>query len=420
MKKEVPHILLAAYQCGPGMGSVSQIGWEWYSRLAQRIPTTLVTHIRNRKWIAQTGAPWNGPEIIYVDTEWFAAPLYRLATKLFPTSQHCVSMLSSLDYFLYDYQSLRLLRRQRTTGMLWDAAHVVTPVSTATPSHLHKLGVPTLIGPLNGGMKTLAAFRETMRGDHPWLYPISRLGRLADRVIGSTQNAACILAATRATLDAIPQKYRSRSVMMLENGVDLERFQAASWPAPPSQFNPMKLIFVGRLVPVKAMPLLFEAIARVKGQFPLELCVVGEGPMEQEWKRKAVDLGLEQIVQFTGNLSLDQVAEKMREAHAFCLPSVRESGGAVLLEAMACARPVIAVRFGGPAEIVDEGVGRAISPDSPEAVIAGFAEAFIDLFRNPDAWRQRGSEGRRRAERRYGWDAKIEATIQLYKQVISV
>ena len=48
MNTQEPRLLLSAYQCGPGMGSVSQIGWHWYSRLAQRLPVTLLTHIRNR------------------------------------------------------------------------------------------------------------------------------------------------------------------------------------------------------------------------------------------------------------------------------------------------------------------------------------------------------------------------------------
>ncbi|MGD9299603.1 MAG: glycosyltransferase family 4 protein, partial [Thiohalocapsa sp.] len=79
---------MSAYQCGPGMGSVSQIGWEWYSRTAARVPVTLLTHVRNRKALEARGAPLAGSEIIYVDTEWFAGPLYRFAKKLFPNSEH--------------------------------------------------------------------------------------------------------------------------------------------------------------------------------------------------------------------------------------------------------------------------------------------------------------------------------------------
>ena len=48
-------VLLSAYQCGPGMGSVSQIGWEWYSRLARRTSVTLFTHIRNRPALEAAG-----------------------------------------------------------------------------------------------------------------------------------------------------------------------------------------------------------------------------------------------------------------------------------------------------------------------------------------------------------------------------
>jgi glycosyltransferase involved in cell wall biosynthesis len=421
MHAEAPHILLAAYQCAPGMGSVSQIGWEWYSRLAAQQQTTLVTHIRNREWISQTGAPWGGPEIIYIDTEWFAGPLYRFASKLFPRSQHSVFLTSSLDYFVYDYEAVKLLKRRLNQGARWDVTHVVTPVSTAAPTRLHQLGCPMLVGPLNAGLGTPPAFRETLRGDSTWLYPIRYLGRLADWLIGSTRRASLLLTATKATLESIPPSYRARSVQMLENGVDLNRFIAASWPEPPSRSNPLrplKALFVGRLIPCKALPLLFDAIAEVREEISVELTVVGDGPMEQEWKDKAIALGLEQQVFFAGGLSLDQVAEQMRASHVFCLPSVRESGGAVLLEAMASARPVIAVAFGGPAEIVDEGVGCAIAPDGPEAVIAGFADALRDIFRNPERWRQRGAESRRRAEQQFGWDAKIKAAVQLYQQVM--
>jgi glycosyltransferase involved in cell wall biosynthesis len=418
MQIGAPRVLLAAYQCGSGLGSVSQIGWEWYSRLASQLPTTLVTHVRNREQIEQTGAPWGGPEIIYIDTEWFARPLYRTALKLFPKSQHSVFLVSSLDYFVYDYEAVKMLKRRLKGGAQWDVAHAVTPVSTAAPTRLHQIGCPVLIGPLNAGLGTPPAFRETLRDDSTWLYPIRHLGRLADYLIGSTRHTSIILTATQATLESIPPGHRSRAVQMLENGVDLDRFKAACWPEPPSLNNPLKALFVGRLVPAKALPLLLEAVAEVRRESPIKLTVVGEGPMEEEWKDRTSALGLQQVVSFAGGLSLDQVAEQMRAAHVFCLPSVRESGGAVLLEAMASARPVIAVAFGGPAEVVDEGVGHRVAPDSPEAVVAGFADALRDVFHNPDRWRQRGAEGRRRAEQQYGWSAKIEAAIQLYHQVM--
>ncbi|MDX2034419.1 MAG: glycosyltransferase family 4 protein [Blastocatellia bacterium] len=413
-----PRILLMAYQCGPGMGSVSQIGWEWYSRLAAQQPVTLVTHVRNREAISRTGAPWNGPEIVYVDTEWFAGPLYRLASKIFPKSQHSVFLVSSLDFFIFDYVAAKRLKQMARAGARWDVAHMVTPVSTSAPTRLHQLGVPMLLGPLNAGLDSPRGFDEIMRTESTWLYSIRYFGRVVDWLIGSSRHATLFLTATQATIRSISPRHRKRAVSMLENGVDLTRFTPTGWPAPPSADNPLRLLFVGRLIPFKALPFLFEAMARLRDEIPMRLTIAGDGPMEQEWKEMAVSMGLAEQVDFVGGQTLDQVSAHMRAAHVFCLPSVRESGGAVLIEAMASARPVIAVAFGGPAEIVDDEVGCGIAPDGPEAVIQGIVRALQDVYRNPEAWRARGAEGRRRAEEKYAWDAKVKAALQLYRQVM--
>ena len=123
-KPRKPRVLLAAYQCGPGMGSVSQIGWEWYARVSRRLPTTLITHVRNQKAIEAAGMGPNA-DIVYVDTEWFAGPLYRLSTRLFPKSQHTVFLLSSLDFFLFDRQAKRMIQKRMNGGETWDLIHVV-------------------------------------------------------------------------------------------------------------------------------------------------------------------------------------------------------------------------------------------------------------------------------------------------------
>jgi len=109
----------------------------------------------------------------------------------------------------------------------------------------------------------------------------------------------------------------------------------------------------------------------------------------------------------------------MRDAHVFCLPSVRESGGAVLLEAMASARPVIAIDFGGPAEIVDADVGAALAPAGVVAVTDALVRTLEDVIADPVAWRQRGLAGRARAEALYGWDAKVDAALRLYATLLA-
>jgi len=413
-----PRVLLAAYQCGPGLGSVSQIGWHWYARLARQLPVTLVTHVRNAPALRAAGAPLAGSEVIYIDTERFAGPLYRLASRLFPRSQHAVFLISSLDYYVYDRAAVRELRRRQAQGHRWDLVHAPTPVSPMAATRLHQLGLPVILGPWNGGLGSPPAFREIMGEDAGWLYPLRRLGRLMDGLTGSTRRARVILTATRATLEAIPRRDRPRCLPMLENGVDLDIFTPAPWPPPPSPEQPLQVVYVGRLVPFKGVSMLLEAAERVCRRLPLRVTLVGDGPLEADLRAETAARGLQAVVNFTGALPPAAVAAHLRAAHVFCLPSVRESGGAVLLEALASARPVIAVAFGGPAEIVDDAIGLALPPDGRAAVVAGLETALLDVAQQPDQWRQRGETGRLRAEQRYSWDAKVSAAVDLYGSLL--
>ena len=417
-RTDYPRILLSAYQCGPGIGSVSQIGWHWYSHLAQRVSTTLVTHIRNREVLNAAGTPLPDTEVIYIDTEWFAGPLYRIASRLFPKSQHAVFLISSLDYYIYDWVATKQLRARQAQGEHWDIVHVPTPVSPQAATRLHRLKRPVILGPWNGGLTSPPAFKTIMREDSSWLYPIRKLGRLMDTFIGSTRQAAMILTATQATLKTIPRRYRSRCVPMLENGVDLQLFSPAPWPQPPTVDNPLRIIYVGRLIPAKGVTMLLAAVEQAKRNFPLQVVIVGDGPLKQELKVETAQRNLQDIVTFTGSLTPLEVAAQIRAAHIFCLPSVRESGGAVLLEAMASARPVVTIAFGGPAEIVDDKVGVGIPPDGQIAVIEGLIAAFSDLVQYPDIWRKRGERGRKRVEAHYTWDVKVDTAVELYYKVL--
>ncbi len=409
-----PRVLLSAYQCGPAMGSVSQIGWEWYSRMAKRIPTTLFTHSRNREAIEGAGGPLPCSEVVYIDTEWFAGPLYRLAKRMFPSSEHPVFLVSSLDFFLYDAMVVRAARQRMKAGQSWDVAHQVTPVSPVAPTRLHALGVPVVIGPINGGLENPKHFPDVMKQEGRWVYPVRHLARWIDAACGSSRNAAAILTATQATLESVPDAYRHVCVPLLENAVDLDRFPAAPWPAPPSETEPLRILFVGRLIAVKGIPMLLDALVRVRKERPVELSIVGDGPMREPWQGLAKKRGLDDIVTFAGARTLDEVAAKMRWAHVFCLASVRESGGAVLLEAMASARPILTVAYGGPGEIVDDSVGRGIAPEGAAYVTDELVDSLLDASWNSDVWRAKGEEGRRVAAARYSWESKMDDALALY------
>jgi glycosyltransferase involved in cell wall biosynthesis len=407
-------VLLSAYQCGPGMGSVSQIGWEWYSRLARRARVTLVTHVRNRERLEAAGAPLDGSEVLYVDTEWFAGPLYRLAVKLFPNSQHAVFLLSSADFYVYDGAALRELRKR---GVQWDLTHAVTPVSPLATTRLHRLGIPLIVGPWNGNVPAPRNFPELVKQDSGWIYGVRRIGRVLDRYYQCTRRAALVLSASRATDAAI--KPGVKRLRMIENGVDPCRFLPRIEAALPAEAEQLRVLFVGRLIPTKGVGMLLEAAARVRDSIRIVLTILGDGPSRAHLESEAARLGVSGSTTFTGELPLPEVARRMRESHVLCLPSIRESGGAVLLEAAACGLPAITVNLGGPGELVDDEVGRALPADGVEQLTRDLAETLLDVVRNAGAWRRRGANALRRAEERYAWEAKLDQAMDIYRSVLN-
>jgi glycosyltransferase involved in cell wall biosynthesis len=411
-----PRILLSAYQCAPGQGSVSQIGYEWYSRLAKLVPLTLVTHVRNREWIKNAVVP--DSEVLYVDTEAFAGPLYRAASWLFPRSQHAVFLLSSLDYFAFDIQSRRLLRKMQNQGSRWDLVHCVTPVSPLAVPTLHRLGLPTILGPWNGGLQSPKTFPEIMKQDSGWLYPIRHLGRILAKLNQGLTHASIIFTANDATDKSIPGPFQSRCIRMIENGVDFSLFQPQPFPPPSSAANPLKVVFVGRLLPFKGVPMLIDAVQQLRKTTPVQVSIIGDGPESEHLREYAERAGLSSCIDFLGAKSLREVSAAMGAAHVFCLPSVRESGGSVLLEAMAIGRPVISVAYGGPAELVDEEVGYAIEPVGRDYVVRELENALRDVVDRYDVWKQKGERGRLRAIQRYGWDLKVRTVVTYYDLLI--
>jgi len=405
---KAPRILLSAYQCAPGQGSVSQIGWEWYSRLAKRGPVTLVTHVRNRRFLEAAGAPLDGSEVIYIDTEWFARPLYSLSRRLFPRSEHSVFLFSSLDFYVFDYEALRQLRPRRKE---WDLVHVVTPVSPSAHSRLSQLGLPVVRGPLNGGLRTPQNFPEFMNADSAWLYSVRDLAKPLPSILG-VKRPARTLSANRSTDSALSGRERDVMLRMPEIAVDPSTYRPSPWPEAPSSINPLKILFVGRLIPAKALPLLFDAMHGLG----VELTVIGDGPMRNDWETQAAHRKLK--VRFLGACGPAEIETELATAHVFCLPSIRESGGAVLLEAMSGARPVIAVNYGGPAELVTEAVGRLVDAKNPATVSSGIANALKEIVANPDQWRQKGLTGRRYILEQHSWDRRIDVGLGLYSTLL--
>lgn len=160
-----------------------------------------------------------------------------------------------------------------------------------------------------------------------------------------------------------------------------------------------RVIFVGRLDPVKGATLLIEAMAKVLTTHPdARLTVVGDGSSRAMAEAKAADLGITSSVTFAGFQSQGAVAAMLEEADMLVLPSFAEGVPVVLMEAMASRIPVIASRVAGVQELVEDGVsGFAIPPGD----VATLAERIGQLMANPAMAEEMGRAGRQMVEQEF-------------------
>jgi glycosyltransferase involved in cell wall biosynthesis len=142
--------------------------------------------------------------------------------------------------------------------------------------------------------------------------------------------------------------------------------------------------------------------------------IVGDGPMGPVWENLSHDMGLNAIVKFSGWMNQEDCARRLDAADVLVLPSLFESGGAVVLEAMAMGLPVIATAWGGPLDYLDDSCGVLVPPDSRKALVAGFASAIAMLAGSLDLRRRLGEAGYRRARRHFDWERKIDRILELY------
>lgn len=140
---------------------------------------------------------------------------------------------------------------------------------------------------------------------------------------------------------------------------------------------------VGRLSEQKGMVHLIDAVQLLKqrGVDSFEVAIGGDGPDRDKLERQVKELNLEDRVQFLGALDRAQVKREMQKCNVFVLPSLHETFGVVVGEAMACGKPVIVTRCGGPEFVVTDETGVLVDVASPEGLAYAMTEFLARLDR---------------------------------------
>ncbi len=300
-----------------------------------------------------------------------------------------------------------LLARQRP-----DIAHLHFPYPFGEVSHL-------LLG---RARRTVITYHSDIVRQKGWLRLYRPfLTRVLDR-------ADRIIATSPRYIESSPYlRPRADRCTVIPLGINLQRFQTVdsalvqalhtrfrSAPSADAPDYPL-LLFVGLLRYYKGLSYLLQAMTHIHAR----LLVIGQGPMESEWRRLAEELAIADKVHFLGQIPNEQLPAFYHAADLFVLPATHrsEAFGLVQVEAMAAGLPIISTELGTGTSWVNQHdeTGLVVPPRDAPAL----AQAISALLAEPDRRQRMGQAGRERARREFSHTVMLGRVLALYESVLA-
>jgi colanic acid/amylovoran biosynthesis glycosyltransferase len=322
-------------------------------------------------------------------------------------------------------------------GMAWHAQRLASPGVRARLialswfvealmlwDHCRQSGIRHIHVHLNGSAPAVALLvarlgNAVSRGAAPWSYSMTVHGSkefydVARENLAAKFQAArfivCISDYTRSQVMSFLSDDEWHKLQVVRCGVDAA-------PEPPDRRRvagaPLRLLTVARLDAQKGVPVLLQALARVRAT-GIDACltVVGDGPLRARFEGLTGELGVASMVEWTGALGQDRLPACYAEADVFCLPSFAEGIPIVLMEAMAAGLPVVTTRITGVPELVDDGVcGLLVTPSRVDEL----ADAIGRLARSPELRQRLGHAGREAVRSRHDVRASGRDMLALFQ-----
>lgn len=373
------NVLLSAYACNPLFGGESGNGFHWAWELAGRghRVTCLTTEFNRQDLTAHLTAHAHEPaaarlQVVYVAVAAWVQFCYRWQFGVY------------LHYLVWQYQAWRAARtldRTQNFGLV----HHATYGSLQMGSWLWRLGKPLIFGPVGGGQRAPKAFRgyipnwfktETLRNLISWA-----LMTFDPNVRQTMRHAAVVLAANRETAQLARRLGARRVELFLDTGLP-ESFYGQQYLERAPQPE-LRLLWLARLYPRKALPLVLEALAQVRPGVRFHLTVIGDGPvgpLVPGWLRQ---YGLTERVTWRGEVPWQHIRSEMLAHDVFLFGSLRDAFASQFLEAMACGLPIITLDHQGARDFIPASAAIKVPVTTPAETAAALARAVEQLAAAP-------------------------------------
>lgn len=416
----LPRVLIIAEAANPVLTSAALVAWSCSKALLDALPEAhLVTELRNRENILATGL--DESRVTFINTRAIQHSCWQIATWLRRGKDlgwTTYAAFTAIAYPFFERGVWKQFRTRLAQGE-FDVVHRVHPLSPMTASSLapklDRIGVPFVIGPLNGGVRWPGPFKHLRAKEKEWMGVFRNVPKLLPGYHRTRRHTSALIMAARSAWDEMPAQYHDKCVFLPENAIDPARF--------PSQekspcTGPLRVSFVGRLVPLKGVDMLVEAAAPLVREGRLRLDIIGDGPertaLQEQAKRERADHG----IHLDGWVKHEELSTVLGPGDVFAFPSVREFGGGVVLEAMALGLVPIVVDWGGPPELVPAQCGFVIPMGSRESIVRALHEQLENLCADRAGLTSMSRNSIKHARTFFTWEAKALQIMEIYRWVL--
>lgn len=396
--------LISAYSVNPYKGSEDSIGWNWVLQYEKNYKEgdriILLTKKFNEKDTRRGLKEFNiqHVELVIVDVpnalNWFR-------------EKH--SAFHHMYYILWQHWAWLWVKH---SGIHFDVIHHVTMNDYRIPSELYKAkGAKVIWGPMGGAQVTprplkvyeknqlVASFREFVNKSCSW-------NPFYKKALRSYYKIYCINNETQKQISRIVGK---DVPLMPELAL---RDEYKNLPIRKGNNDILKIVFVGRLIGKKGIAFLVDALSLMPTDMNWELLIFGEGDDHALIEKQIADSGIGKNVKLMGNRPLNQIAEAYQQADVFVLPSLRETSGNVLLEAMAYAVPIVAFDTSFCRLLKEVDCGVFVNTDQAlEGIKEDWCKAIVTLGQDKELAKQMGLNGYKYVNSKLTWDEKYRIIV---------
>jgi alpha-maltose-1-phosphate synthase len=409
-------VLLLSYWNNPDEVSASLDSYREYKQLKEHFNTTLVTHARNASALRKSGVSDN--DVIYIRLPVLDRLYDIFLEKILNFNYGSMKLTAFLIpyYLVYELVIWAKLRGEIKAGR-FALVHRLDPISPVLASPLswlmRNLKTPFSLGPINGGLPWPPGYGSAGR-EKEWIRFFRGLhAHLPFARSTYTNPKAVIVGSSYTYLAASRRVERNRLFFIQQNGIfEKDILESRRYDDMP----PVRVCFLGRLVPLKNCNIVIRSATPLLREKRIRLDIVGDGWDRPNLEALTRDLRLEKDVTFHGWLPHYQAMEVLSRSHILALPTIREFGGGVIVEAMARGVVPIVMRYGGPSDLVEEEYGISLALKNEMDTVHDLERALKELVENPDRIRHMGGAARLKARSTFTWEskAKLLAAVMNY------